>query len=467
MIRWFFTAALTSLGLANNPLLSPLGYDHNLGLQPGFYSVKETPACHSRYGKVIFAYWNRPDPNIDYRESLGRGTRGEFKVGLKSIQTDEWFVGDPKDNCTIRFETSRMQPLGVCSEFQAHRGDVRIFPANSIRAFHHALEEGFAGFELDLQLSSDGVAVVSHDDRLGPASDCKGRVRKKTWEQIKSCRLTHSPLIPEAGIFGQRALVDAPIPSLKMVFEEFSKDPRVRKIHLDIKPKNKPEELVKAIQAALPTDPKEREALESRITILAKEPEDLIALNDAFPLASVALEGDATISGLIDRSRKNYWGPENCYYDTLSVAYGTIFNPFLQFLKVLRGEGTGDAGNFKRLYRRNLQQGEDAKKILGWTLNSKNGIRKLRNFHLEDILTDVPMQKLVEILYDGMTDTEILANIDEMKKKGQIAACDRPEFKNRKQRREEIRQQRQKNRDAPDASAAPMAEIPEAAAPKN
>lgn len=418
-----FLQIITPSGFAQAPPAAPQGAAENLGFAPGFYRVKSSQVCQTNYGSVVFAFWNRPQPKLDYRELLARGTKGEYKVFLKSIQTGDWVIGDPKHDCSLTFEASNFQPLGVCSEFQAHRGDVRIYPANSIKAFQHALEEGFGGFELDIQLSSDGVAVVSHDNRLGPATNCKGRINKKTWAEIKDCRMTHSPLLPEAGIFGKKAQVETSISSLQEVFADFSKDSRVRRIHIDVKPKHKPEELVKAIQDSLPKDPKEREALESRLSIIAKEFEDLNALRTAFPKAHIAFESDMTISGILDRSKKNYWGPQNCHYDTLSVAFGTIFNPLLQIAKVLRGEGTGDGANFRRLYRRNLRQAEDGKRLLGWTLNAKSGIKKLRRFHLDDILTDVPMQKLAEILFEGTHESEILANMDDIRKNGAIEAC--------------------------------------------
>jgi glycerophosphoryl diester phosphodiesterase len=47
-----------------------------------------------------------------------------------------------------------------------HRGSPRRFRENTIDAFEEALRSGADGFETDLRLLSDGVAVLFHDDEL-------------------------------------------------------------------------------------------------------------------------------------------------------------------------------------------------------------------------------------------------------------------------------------------------------------
>jgi glycerophosphoryl diester phosphodiesterase len=48
-----------------------------------------------------------------------------------------------------------------------HRGSPRRFPENTIESFEEALRAGADGFETDLRLLSDGVAVLFHDHELG------------------------------------------------------------------------------------------------------------------------------------------------------------------------------------------------------------------------------------------------------------------------------------------------------------
>jgi glycerophosphoryl diester phosphodiesterase len=54
-----------------------------------------------------------------------------------------------------------MQPWNI-----AHRGGAQLMPENTLAAFADAMARGCDGAELDVQLTSDGVAVVHHDFRL-------------------------------------------------------------------------------------------------------------------------------------------------------------------------------------------------------------------------------------------------------------------------------------------------------------
>src|SRR5258706_6590139 len=56
-----------------------------------------------------------------------------------------------------------MQPWNI-----AHRGGAQLMPENTLAAFADAMARGCDGAELDVQLTSDGAAVVHHDFRLKP-----------------------------------------------------------------------------------------------------------------------------------------------------------------------------------------------------------------------------------------------------------------------------------------------------------
>jgi glycerophosphoryl diester phosphodiesterase len=58
----------------------------------------------------------------------------------------------------------------------AHRGNAAEFPENSLPAFRSAIEIGARFLALDVQLSSDGVAVVSRDVDLTRTTDMSGNV---------------------------------------------------------------------------------------------------------------------------------------------------------------------------------------------------------------------------------------------------------------------------------------------------
>ena len=71
----------------------------------------------------------------------------------------------------------------------AHRGfHGNGIPENSRASYQTAIELGYP-IEMDVQLTSDGVAVCFHDDTLERMTGEKAFVRDKTLEEIKSLRL--------------------------------------------------------------------------------------------------------------------------------------------------------------------------------------------------------------------------------------------------------------------------------------
>lgn len=67
----------------------------------------------------------------------------------------------------------------------AHRGYSAKAPENSMAAFQMAVDAGAEGIETDLQLSQDGVLVLSHDDELGRCINGSGSIGQYTWADLK------------------------------------------------------------------------------------------------------------------------------------------------------------------------------------------------------------------------------------------------------------------------------------------
>ena len=66
----------------------------------------------------------------------------------------------------------------------AHRGASYDAPENTFEAFDLALELGFDNFETDVQLTSDGRAVLVHDDTLDRTTDATGLVSETSIAKI-------------------------------------------------------------------------------------------------------------------------------------------------------------------------------------------------------------------------------------------------------------------------------------------
>ena len=68
----------------------------------------------------------------------------------------------------------------------AHRGFNCQAPENTMAAFREAREAGYEYAETDIQLTSDGIWVICHDDTVDRTTDGKGRVDELTFKQIRS-----------------------------------------------------------------------------------------------------------------------------------------------------------------------------------------------------------------------------------------------------------------------------------------
>ena len=67
----------------------------------------------------------------------------------------------------------------------AHRGGAAEVPENTLAAFRHALALGIRWFELDVQLSRDGVPVVIHDNTVDRMTNGTGEVGALTFEELR------------------------------------------------------------------------------------------------------------------------------------------------------------------------------------------------------------------------------------------------------------------------------------------
>jgi glycerophosphoryl diester phosphodiesterase len=78
----------------------------------------------------------------------------------------------------------------------AHRGASGDEPENTLRAFELALRQGAQMIELDLYLTSDGHAVVTHDDDLTVRTDRRGFITQLTLAEIRQADAGRGERIP-------------------------------------------------------------------------------------------------------------------------------------------------------------------------------------------------------------------------------------------------------------------------------
>lgn len=67
----------------------------------------------------------------------------------------------------------------------AHRGASGYFPENTMIAFEKAIELGCDAIETDVQMTSDGVLVLIHDEQIDRTTDGTGFVKDYTFSELR------------------------------------------------------------------------------------------------------------------------------------------------------------------------------------------------------------------------------------------------------------------------------------------
>ncbi|MFI7702704.1 glycerophosphodiester phosphodiesterase family protein [Nonomuraea sp. NPDC049480] len=133
-------------------------------------------------------------------------------------------------------------------DLQAHRGGLGLVVESSLAAFANALELGVSTLELDVQITEDGHAVVTHDRRISdrkcqdtapadpgdPEFPYVGKyVNTLSLRQVRTmdCGSRTLPEFP-----GQRAVPGAPMATLREVFELVDRY-RARGVKLNVETK--------------------------------------------------------------------------------------------------------------------------------------------------------------------------------------------------------------------------------------
>jgi glycerophosphoryl diester phosphodiesterase len=68
----------------------------------------------------------------------------------------------------------------------SHRGEHLHHPENTIPAFQEAIRVGADFFELDVQTTSDGKLVLSHDGKVDRRTNAQGEISKMTFDEVRS-----------------------------------------------------------------------------------------------------------------------------------------------------------------------------------------------------------------------------------------------------------------------------------------
>jgi len=107
----------------------------------------------------------------------------------------------------------------------AHRGSPRAAPENTLASFRQAARDGAKWVEFDVSLTSDGRAVIFHDDELERTSDGVGPLALTPFEAVRN--------LDAGGWFGP-AFAGEPVPTLEEALELFAEEGLA--FNMEIKP---------------------------------------------------------------------------------------------------------------------------------------------------------------------------------------------------------------------------------------
>lgn len=120
---------------------------------------------------------------------------------------------------TLNPDATRVQAAGMFGSLRApgdpafvaaHRGDRSAAPENTMPAFELAVLSGMDFVETDVQLSSDGVPVLMHDESLDRTTNGTGLVRDFTLEELQKL---------DAGSWFSPEFAGVTIPTLEDFFD--------------------------------------------------------------------------------------------------------------------------------------------------------------------------------------------------------------------------------------------------------
>lgn len=94
-----------------------------------------------------------------------------------------------------------------------HRGSPRTAPENTLASFRQAARDGATWVEFDVSLTSDGRAVIFHDDDLDRTSDGSGPLAATPFDALRNL---------DAGSWFSSAFAGEPVPTLEEALELFT-----------------------------------------------------------------------------------------------------------------------------------------------------------------------------------------------------------------------------------------------------
>ncbi|QGA13009.1 hypothetical protein EYB26_000654 [Talaromyces marneffei] len=242
-------------------------------------------------------------------------------------------------------------------QFTAHRGFNKIYPENTLEAFQAAIDVGCHGLETDVQISRDGVVVISHDPTLIRCFGINKKINECDWEYLSTLETIREPR-------GKMLRLSD--------FLEFvsSKGRDHVWVLLDIKRNNPAKVIVKKIAETLTSGPYSSQPWNLRIVLGCWNSSYLAVCKEYLPTFQTVLIGFDVVA-----ARK-----------VLRTFPEVSFNLNFKSVKSPLGYGFIDAVHRNKAYK----ESNKGRFIYGWTFNTPRDIRWAIRKNFDAVLTDDP-----------------------------------------------------------------------------
>ena len=238
----------------------------------------------------------------------------------------------------------------------AHRGASAHAPENTLAAFELALAHGANGVELDVKLSADGEVVVIHDATIDRTTGEKGHVSKLTLAALREL---------DAGSFFSEEFRGEKIPTLAEVFETIGRRTLIN---------------VELTNYATP-----RDGLANKVCDLVKR----FGLEERILFSSFLSSNLKRTRGLLPDVPRGLLALGG-WMGWWARSFGFNFGDYQALHPNLEDVSPRQVARVHRLKRR----------VLVWTVNTSDDMRRLISWGVDGIFTDEP-KLATEVFAEG------------------------------------------------------------------
>lgn len=290
-------------------------------------------------------------------------------------------------------------------DLQAHRGGRGLRPENTLVSFENAIRMGVTTLELDIAITADGVAVISHDPALNPAitRDAESKWLTERGPLIKSLTLAEvqaydvgriNPSNKYAEDFpDQQPRDDTRIPTLAALFKLVN-DLGAKDIHFDMETKINPGKPADTLEPAAFVDTMLKvirdAGMTRRVMVQSFDWRTLELLHKREPgLRTMYL---TVASPKFDTLKDGSWNAGHLLKD-----HG---DSVPRMVRTSAGKSTGIiwAPNFNNLTALLVKEAHRlGLKVIPWTVNQKEKMEQLIAWRVDGIITDYP-DRLREVM---------------------------------------------------------------------